>query len=146
MRKILNISLCILTSIIYTSCNLEDDIDEIFIGRTWYMVGGKLNGKELNTEVKNFYSSAGTNAYHIDFQPGTFTGVLELGVNFSGTWQVNAKTRDMSFHYKNEPSPNSPFDHNVYSVIKNIQYYKGDSRTLILYVDKNNFIRLNHER
>ena len=41
------------------SCNKEDDIETIFVGRTWYMNGATINGLKLNSDIKNFYTEAG---------------------------------------------------------------------------------------
>ena len=63
MRHITNILLATATIIsilaFFTSCSNEDNIEEIFIGRTWYMNGATVNGLKLNSDIKNFYTSAG---------------------------------------------------------------------------------------
>lgn len=146
MKKAIYIVLYLTLDLLAVSCSLEDDINEIFVSKTWYMTGGRLNSQDLNKDVKNFYSDAGRNAYNIHFVEGKFTGTLSTGLNFEGRWNVNPKTQDLSLVFTKEPNVSETFDHNIYSVLKNIKYYEGDSNYLILYSDKNNFIRLNNER
>jgi len=146
LKKYISIVVSLLISLVlFSSCSREDDIEEIFVGKTWYMVGGELNGQALNTEVKSFYDS-GKTCYLINFQANTFTGTLSSGTTFSGRWNVNAKTRALSLTISNDANPSIPFDRNIYSVLKKISYYEGDSNILILYQDRENFIRLNNER
>lgn len=128
------------------SCSQEDDLTEIFVGKTWYMLGGELNGSALNgANVSQFYNS-GSSAYTIAFQTTTFTGTLSGGSTFSGTWTANGKTHSLSLNIKQSPSNLSTFDHDVFAVIKNLKYYEGDSQVLNLHEDKENFIRLNYTR
>jgi len=128
-----------------SACVPEDDLDEIFVGKTWYMTGGRLNSQDLNKEVKGFYTY-GTSAYYINFQSGSFTGTLTSGANFSGSWRAIAKSRTITFSFNGNTNTSLPFDHNVFAVLKNVQYYKGDSNYLELYADKDNYIRLSNER
>lgn len=132
-------------SVFTISCDTSDDIDLIFIGKTWYMMGGKLNGTELNSEVSNFYEQ-GSSGYQLSFQSDAFVGELTPGKKFSGTWKADGKTRDLSLKIKNEASLSSTFDHNIYAVLKDIKYYSGDSKVMTIYADKNNYLRLNFER
>ena len=147
MKKYLYIFILLLaaTTLATVSCNREDDLDEIFVGKTWYMVGGCLNGQPLNTEVKNFYNY-GESAYLLNFQSGTFSGTLSTGVQFSGTWRAVAKSRTITLTLTNGANCTIPFDRNVYTVIKGITYYKGDNQVLLIHADENNYLRLSNSR
>ena len=145
MKRYTYLILLILTGLVINSCALEDDLNEMFYNRTWYIVGGKLNGTELNSEVKGFYAN-GSEGYKFVFQTESFAGELTKGDHFSGTWHVNGKNRTISFNIKNEAEASSNFDHNVYTVIRDIKYYKGDCNYLQLFADKDNYLRLNYER
>lgn len=146
MKRYINILFILAVALFtFSSCLREDDINEIFVGKTWYMVGGELNGQALNTEVKSFYQE-GAQAYNITFQANTFTGTLSSGSTFSGHWNVDAKSRRLSLIINKAANTSLTFDHNIYAVVKNINYYEGDSNVLILYQDRENFIRLNNER
>ena len=59
MRFIKNIFYIYFSLLALTACSNEDDIEEIFIGRTWYMNGATINGMKLNSDIKNFYTDAG---------------------------------------------------------------------------------------
>lgn len=146
MKKYLHLFILLACAFLTSSCNLEDDINELFINKTWYITGGRLNSQDLNTEVKNFYTDAGKGIYNILFQENTFVGTMANGHTFSGKWSVNPKTRDLSLNITSEPAVDSPFERNVYVVLKGTKYYEGDSNYLILYTDKNNYIRLSNER
>lgn len=142
MRKILFLLISVL---VFHSCTLEDDIDEMFVGKTWYMTGAKFNGTEINSDVKNFYTY-GREGYKLTFQSSTFIGEFSTGDKFSGKWNVDPKARTMYFIISEKPAKFTSFDHSIFAVLKDVKYYKGDSHTLELHSDKDNLIRFNHER
>lgn len=144
MKK-LHLIIYITLSLLAISCAPVDDIDEIFVGKTWYMTGGRLNSQDLNKEVKTFYES-GKETYKIHFQENVFTGTLSTGKTFTGRWNADPKSRNLSMIITKDAETNSTFDRNIYTVLKGIRYYEGDSNYLIIYSDKDNYIRLNYER
>lgn len=145
MKKYIYIILSLVISSFCVSCSLEDDIDEMFIGKTWHIVGGELNGQSLNgPDVNHFYADA--NSYRIIFNSNSFSGTLANGDSFSGTWVADGKSRSIRLNVKQQPQLETPFERNVYNVLKNVTYYEGDSEILTLCKDKENFIRMNHER
>jgi len=145
MKKYLHLFIIIVAGMMMSACVPEDDLDEIFVGKTWYMVGGRLNSQDLNKEVANFYQY-GTGAYTINFQSGTLKGTLSQGINFTGNWHAIAKSRNITFTFKEGTNTSLPFDHNVFTILRGITSYEGDTNYLILYADQDNFIRLNCER
>lgn len=151
MKTYIYIALSLLSLLVTSSCNREDNIDLIFHDKTYYMTGGELNDVALNQEVTHFYRDEngnpyGKSAYYIHFTSETFTIVLTPGEEYTGRWTADGKTRLMSMNIKNEHSPSKVFDRNIYAVLKQIRYYEGDSKQIILYSDRNNFIRLYNER
>lgn len=142
--KKLSFLLVLLTSI--TACSNEDDIEDILVGRTWYMNGATINGMKLNSEIKNFYTDAGENAYFISFSAGTFTGVLSEGVHFSGTWSANGKKQTISMTVKKQPATQSTFDKQIYKIISSVTSYNSGADFLRLQEDKQNFILLGSSR
>lgn len=151
MKHILLPILSLLSLLALASCVREDDIDEIFTDRSWYMIGGELNDVALNSEVKSFYRDEndrpyGRTAYYVHFSKDNFSIMLSPGEEYVGTWKADGRNRTLMMHIKNVHSPSKTFDRNIYSVLKNIKYYEGDTNYIILYADKNNFIRLNNER
>lgn len=152
MKQLLFITLTILSILLCQSCAREDDIQEIFVSKTWFILGGKLNGEALNSEVSNFYHDKGGNmygtlAYNIHFSTGnTFTCVLAPNVKFSGTYTVDGRKQLLHLNIKEGAIPSTVFDRNIYQVLRNITYYEGDKYVLNIHQDKNNFLRLNYER
>lgn len=142
--KKLSFLLVLLASI--TACSNEDDIEDILVGRTWYMNGATINGMKLNSEIKNFYTDAGENAYFISFSAGTFTGVLSEGVHFSGTWSANGKKQTISMTVKKQPATQSTFDKQIYKIISSVTSYNSGADFLRLQEDKQNFILLGSSR
>lgn len=142
--KKLSFLLVLLTSI--TACSNEDDIEDILVGRTWYMNGATINGMKLNSEIKNFYTDAGENAYFISFSAGTFTGVLSEGVHFSGTWSANGKKQTISMTVKKQSATQSTFDKQIYKIISSVTSYNSGADFLRLQEDKQNFILLGSSR
>lgn len=143
MKKFLHLFIILALALSVASCERKDDIDEIFVGKTWYMMSGTYNAQALDT--KGFFTYA-TEGFQLNFQASNFSGVLSPGVSFSGTWSADGKNRNLSLRISQGASAGSTFDHNVYAVLKDINYYEGDSNYLILYKDKVNFIRFSTNR
>lgn len=137
-RKIFNILFFFLCTFIFASCSLEDDIDEIFYGKTWYMNGATINGMKLNADIKNFYTEAGTNAYYIAFSPGTFQGVLSSGVTFSGTWTADGKKHRITLKVTNNTEIDKTFDKQIFNIISSITSYESGAEYLLLKEDNDN--------
>ena len=118
--------------ILTAGCSKEDDIDEIFIGNTWYV---RLSQKEMNS----LYDS--DDSYWIYFDQTTFSGKMDAPSSYSGTWSVDAKTGDISFHITSEVNMNAnTTSRKIYTIIKNDSYYKGDSNVLRIYMDKDSYV------
>ena len=76
--------MCILlmvTLLALTACNKEDDIDEIFVGRTWFMTGIAYNGANNSSETRNFYTDTDRNCYFITFSSNNFSGLISSATN-----------------------------------------------------------------
>lgn len=123
---------------LFSSCNDEDDIEEIFIGKTWYMNGANVNGLRLNSEVKNFYTEANEGAYYITFSNGTFNGMMSAGDPFSGTWKADGKKQTITLEVKNAPNVSSTFDRQIFSIVKSSTSYSSGSDFMKLKADKQN--------
>lgn len=141
---------CLLVPILlFASCTNEDDLDEIFVGKTWYMNGGTIDGQRLNSDVKNFYTSAENSAYYISFQASTFHGALAADVPFSGTWHADGKSQSITLTFNKKPSPTLVFDKQLYYILTSIRSYGSganflrlaqDGQNLILFTDSRNKI------
>lgn len=146
MRRILNIPLLLLTLFTFISCSQEDDTEEIFVGKTWYIDGAIINGKRLNDEVKNFYTDAGEGAYYISFSYTTFQGVLYSGATFAGTWEADGKRQTITFKITDKPNTTSTFDKQIYNIISTPSSYSSGADFLHLSKDNDNILYLSTSR
>lgn len=128
------------------ACENEDDIDEIFTGKTWYMNGGIISGKKLNSEVQNFYTDAKTDAYYITFSSQTFKGKLTNGDSFSGTWSANGKKQTIKLKLTEAPAASSPFDKQIYYILAGATSYRSGADFLQLRKDGDNVLYLGNRR
>ena len=129
-----------------TACSREDDIEEIFTGKTWYMSGAKINGLELNSEVSNFYTNAGEGAYYITFSSSTFNGELSDGNTFAGTWSADGKHQTVSLRFTTLPNSDTTFDQQLRSILTSIRSYSSGAYFLQLKQDGSNIIYLSDTR
>jgi hypothetical protein len=129
-----------------TACENEDDIDQIFTGKTWYMNGGIISGKKLNSDVQNFYTNARTDAYYITFSSQTFTGMLTNGDSFSGTWSANGKKQTIKLNITQTPTASTPFDKQIYYIIAGATSYRSGATFLHLRKDEDNVLYLGNQR
>lgn len=127
--KLTHLLYIILTILIFTSCRREDDIDEIFYGKTWYMTGIVINGITSPQDTRNFYQT--DNTYHITFSAGTFKGTLSSGVNISGTWTADGKHQ--TIHLAPDAQSNlSQFDLQLYHILEEVTSYSSGAEFLHL--------------
>ena len=124
------------------ACSSDDDIDDIFIGKTWFMSGGKLNGTDFTKEqVSSLYANKDT--YWIVFSKGTFSGKLSTNTSFNGTWEADGKHRTMKMNVTNSVNcEESVLDANMFRVIKNVSRYSGDANILEIFSDDNSYINM----
>ena len=135
-----------LTLLTLTACSREDDIEEIFTGKTWYMNGAIINGMRLNSDVTNFYTDAGEGAYYITFSGSTFNGELSDGNVFSGTWSANGKNQTITLQFTTSPNADTVFDQQLRSVLTSISNYSSGADFLQLKKDGHNVLFLGNTR
>ena len=146
MKRLSIIISLLITLVVLTACSKEDDLDEIFTGKTWYMNGATINGMKLNSDIKNFYTEAGDAAYYITFSQTTFRGALSHDVTFSGTWQADGKRQTITLNFTQSPSADSTFDKDLYHILSDITSYESGADFLTLKKDNSNLIRLADSR
>jgi len=129
-----------------TACQNEDDIADIFIGRTWYIVGATINGQQYDgNEIKELYAQA--DSYHLTFAVNSFSGILVAGSSLNGQWTADGKHHTLTLQVKNANNVEaSTVSRNIYNVLRNVTSYSGDVNNLIIQQDSQNFIRLYHTR
>ena len=130
----------------FTACNREDDIEEIFTGKTWYMNGATINGLRLNSDVANFYTNAGAGAYYITFSSSTFNGELSDGNTFAGTWSADGKNQTISLRFTTTPNADTTFDQQLRSILTSIRGYSSGADFLQLKQDGSNIIYFGNTR
>jgi len=136
----------IVTLISLTCCSREDDINQIFENKTWYMNGGMINGMRLNSEIKNFYTDAGDNAYKISFSGNAFQCVLSEGTTINGTWSADGGDHTISFVLSNKDDVTKAFDKQIYNILTKAKSYTSGSDFLYIKQDGSNIIYLGPSR
>jgi signal transduction histidine kinase len=128
--------------LIATSCENEDDIEEIFWNKNWKITGATINGTSINSEaLKELYASA--QSYYLIFSAGTMKGFLSPNCPITGAWSANGKNHD--FHCDLNVAENineSALNLQLYEILNNAKKYNGDGNVLRIEVDSRNFIRL----
>lgn len=141
MRRLQLILYMVTTLLALTACNKEDDIDEIFVGRTWYMNGIVINGTTSSEETKNFYKEIGTNSYFITFSANTFQGKLFSDAAFSGTWKADGKHQTITLNLQQKPNTDSLFDKQLINILSNVTTYISGADFMNLNDNNQNTIR-----
>lgn len=129
-----------------TACQNEDDVADIFVGRTWYIVGATINGQQYDgDELKELYAQA--DSYHLTFAVNTFNGILVAGSSLNGQWTADGKRHTLTLQVQNANNVEaSTVSRNIYHVLRNVTSYSGDVNNLIIQQDSKNFIRLYHTK
>ena len=136
------LSVCLLAS-----CDNEDDIDDIFVGKTWYVTGATINGTSISgDDIKSLYVSP--SSYMIYFSSdNTFSGILAASSNISGKWTADGKKQKMTMTFSKAENVNSStLSSNIYNILKDATSYSGDVNNIQIKEDKKNFVRFTNNR
>lgn len=143
--RICNLALCLLFAVLLTGCDSDDDLNEIFVGKTWYIHGGRYGGTDFTgDEIKSLYASSGT--YYITFGASNFSGVLASGTSISGTWAADGGKHTISFNVSNSSGSSNSLSSKISNIISGATSYSGSSVTLTIKKDDGNYILLNRDR
>ena len=119
--------LSLLSVFTLVACSTDDDINDIFIGKTWYMSGGKLNGT--------------------DFTKDQVSSLYVNNTSFSGNWEADGGHRRLKMNVTSSVNcEESVLDANIFRVIKNVTRYSGDSNILEIFSDDNSYINMGSMR
>ena len=140
----------LLATLFLGGCNLEDNIEEIFCSGQWSLVNFF---ETQNWESTNSHGDTpiitkpetGKNWISITFyNDGSVKGALTEG-EFTAKWQGDASTRTVSItQIKTTVSPTGT-SKDFIERLKQVRYYKGDSRTLQLAPEaRTSYIQLKH--
>ncbi|WP_291530628.1 DUF4847 family protein [Bacteroides sp. UBA939] len=153
-RRIRNISYLLMVLSLFpilNGCNQEDDVIEIFTGKTW-----KLSRLTTENSSEPFLPNLWNNEtdYNNSIEAlnreGTFTltftgtevngeiiGTLAeatgIRATTSGTWHVDGKTRSLTISARVNGSETDPLARAFIAAIENVYKYEGDVNTLTLY-------------
>lgn len=95
IRLLLKVSLLCVLLPLFVGCNEEDDIEGIFIERTWYVTSFlDAEGKPENINDQALANNRGN--YRLSFTPETFNAQAGTYV-FSGRWTVDGKKQSIRF-------------------------------------------------
>lgn len=129
-----------LTLTLCVSCSQEDDLNTLFVGKTWYITDVRLNGSIKGEDLKPVYES-GSSAYYIKFTANQFQGTLSNGTSISGTWGADGKDKTINMRVITSTGKQTQFDTNLLSIIKNLRNYDGDANIMFLKQDNANYIK-----
>ncbi|HJG76787.1 DUF4847 family protein [Phocaeicola barnesiae] len=141
----------LLATLFLGGCSQEDDIEEIFCSGQWSLVNffETKNWESTNshgdTPLITKPETSSKNWISITFNDdGSVKGVLTDG-EFTARWQGDASTRTISItQVKTTVSPNGTSKEFI-ERLKQVKYYKGDSRTLQLAPEsRTSYIQLMH--
>lgn len=144
LKVFIMLSICV---VVFTSCDKEDDIDDIFVGKTWYVTGATINGNSLTgDEIKQLYVSPSSYMIHFS-SDNTFSGTLVAGSHISGSWDADGKRQKISMHFTQSENVNqSTVSSNIYNILKDAATYSGDVNNIQIKEDKKNFVRFTSSR
>lgn len=135
-------------------CNDEDDVNEIFVSGTWYVVNyftkadwDKRNGEPVYKPITGEGQDAlkVIQLFTLTFSDdGTYKGTMQ-NANFDGTWSADGKDRSLHLTVKGSPNTSSRFNKELIETLKEAAYYQGDSNVLMLGPsDKRSYIQFRH--
>ena len=134
LETLLKLSLCCLMLSLFAGCNNEDDINGIFIERTWYVTNlFEADGKTpaLDEEQhKEILNNPGN--YRIAFTPETFNAQAGDCV-FSGQWSVDGKNQSIRFTMDTGTSGTDPISIMLIKVLEDAVRYEGSYTFLRIY-------------
>ena len=133
--------LCLALSLLI-ACDSEDDVNAIFVGRTWHITSVTVDGETLNgDDIKELYTYS--SSYYITFAGSTFTGALVAGSSIAGRWTADGSNHTFSLSFTTANQVNaSTVSAYVYDILRNASAYAGDQNTLRIKQDNANYILL----
>ena len=152
MKKRLTYLLLLLLLPLVGGCDNEDNVLEIFTGKTWKLTYIALEGQHQMFDFWNNDTNAAQRSMQLLEQDATFTvefnggetaeyvgGDFEaLAVNRSatGTWAANGATRELSLHdIRTSGSDTDVLARAFLTGLTNAIRYSGDSQNLYIYYE-----------
>ena len=135
------------------SCDQGDDVGEIFVSGKWTVVNyfnttDWKNSNKAQPIYTSFEDVTAIKGLTIAFEEsGVFSGTLTCGGTITGTWEANGKDRTVFIDGKNIRTTGSlnGFDNEFVRILTDARYYQGDSRNLLLTIEKKTYyVQLSH--
>ncbi len=127
--------MALLLALAANSCKPEDDLEGIFVGKTWKMsnICTADDKPTLSTsEVNAINASSG---YTISFTETTFTATA-TNRQIEGTWEANDKGNTFALTVtSSQGSETSSLGNTFIDMLVSSRYYEGDYFSLKLYDD-----------
>lgn len=156
MKRIIQLTtwlLCIALLPLASSCNDEDDVIEIFTGKTWKMSRLTDNEKNAPQFYKGIWNSEKEQLRSMEYlnRDGNFTVTFEgteingeidgtqvviqgIQSKMTGTWTANGQDNTLKLQLKKtEGSETDPLAKAFMAAMKNVYKYEGDVHQLTLY-------------
>lgn len=131
-NRIIKTALVILAAFTFASCNKEDDIQEIFIDRSWTLT--------FIQEGKEHFVPQNNAAYIISFKGNTFTLTTPANATISGNWQADGGSRTFrcSSIRTSGNITNDDIAKRMRNMLQNAVSYNGDANYLQIIVQQGN--------
>lgn len=159
MKKIVGFFLMVCLALTMNNCNDEDDVIDIFTGKTWKMSRLTENRKNPPQFYDGIWNSEKDRLKSMEYlnRDGNFTVIFEgseingevdgssviiHGINSTlrGTWKANGKNNSIKLNLKKiEGSENDPLAKAFMTAMQQVFQYEGDINQLTLFYqhDKN---------
>lgn len=146
LRIIILLLIALAPVIISTSCSKEDDIEEIFMDKSFYINGATIQGTAMNEDVKQLYQHL--DSYYITFgSDGTFSGKLDRDCIIGGRWSADGKKKSIHFEINTFSNPSaSILSEKLKQIFSDAKTYSGDANVVIVQANEQNFIRLSTKK
>lgn len=116
-----------------TACSDEDDIDAIFMGRTWKLsrIMQNKSTSALTPEEQKKVSESAEECFIIAFSGDHFSG-RTLDTSFTGTWSVDGEEHTISFDIKGVDgmNPSDVASQKMLNILQHANKYRGDTQNL----------------
>lgn len=138
---------------VLSACDQEDDVVDIFTGKTWYMTYIAVEGQNKmydfwqgneEARIQSFKTIVGDN-YTLTFDGadlgnsiggGTFSGKV-TSINVSGSWNANGENRTLVLETKNTGTDADKYlGKEFVEGLKNAVRYGGDNKNLYIYYNE----------
>ncbi len=153
--------LLMLATLLCGSCDTSDNVTQIFVSGTWYLVDyytdanwGKRNGTPKYNRMAADEETAeeGKEALQVIQQftvnflaNGMFTGRMQYGT-LSGTWEADGNKRTIRIVNESEYESVSEYDEEFIAALQNVAIYQGDTNVLLLApTNKKSYMQFRHK-